>query len=114
MKRRELVGHFGKVYTAHWAGDSIHLVSAAQDGKMIVWNAMNTFKVQNIHLKSHWVMTCAFEKNVLLWRTKSFFAERKLGLPLYMCNVYLLLRAQLLNIIGGLNSMIISGAGQYF
>ena len=62
MKRRELVGHFGKVYTAHWAGDSIHLVSAAQDGKMIVWNAMNTFKVQNIHLKSHWVMTCAFEQ----------------------------------------------------
>lgn len=63
VKRRELVGHFGKVYAAHWAGDSIHLVSAAQDGKMIVWNAMNTYKVQNIHLKSHWVMTCAFEQS---------------------------------------------------
>ena len=57
------MGHFGKVYAAHWAGDSIHLVTASQDGKMIVWNAFNTFKVQNIHLKSHWVMTCAFEQS---------------------------------------------------
>ena len=29
---------------------------------MIVWNAMTTFKVQNIALKSQWVMTCAFEQ----------------------------------------------------
>ena len=62
-KRRELKGHFGKVYAVHWAGDSIHIVSASQDGKMIVWNAMNTYKVQSIGLKSSWVMTCAFEQS---------------------------------------------------
>ncbi len=75
----------------HWAGDSIHLVSASQDGKLIVWNGVTTNKVQlpsplcvcaalvdsltiilprlavspgqmqSIPLRSHWVMTCAFE-----------------------------------------------------
>ena len=38
------------------------MAAAAQDGKMIVWNAMNTYKVQNISLRSQWVMTCAFEQ----------------------------------------------------
>ena len=45
----------------HWAGDSAHLVSASQDGKLIVWNGITTNKVQSIPLRSSWVMTCAFE-----------------------------------------------------
>jgi len=45
----------------HWAGDSTHLVSASQDGKLIVWNGITTNKVQAIPLRSSWVMTCAFE-----------------------------------------------------
>jgi len=32
-----------------------------QDGKLIIWNAMTTNKVQAIPLRSSWVMTCAFE-----------------------------------------------------
>ncbi|GMI41977.1 hypothetical protein TeGR_g8250, partial [Tetraparma gracilis] len=56
-----LKGHFGKVYAMHWAGDSTQLVSASQDGKLIIWNAMTTNKVQAIPLRSSWVMTCAFE-----------------------------------------------------
>ena len=34
--RRTLRGHFGKIYAMHWAKDSRHLVSASQDGKLIV------------------------------------------------------------------------------
>ena len=59
--RRKLMGHFGKVYAMHWAGDSTHLVSASQDGKLIIWNGVTTNKVTSIPLRSSWVMTCAFE-----------------------------------------------------
>mmetsp|Transcript_8393 Transcript_8393/g.16706 ORF Transcript_8393/g.16706 Transcript_8393/m.16706 type:complete len:349 (-) Transcript_8393:147-1193(-) len=63
--RRQLKGHFGKVYAMHWAGKSSaeELVSASQDGKLIVWNAQTTFKKQAIPLRSSWVMTCAFEQD---------------------------------------------------
>jgi guanine nucleotide-binding protein G(I)/G(S)/G(T) subunit beta-1 len=60
--RRILKGHFGKVYAMHWAGDSQRLVSASQDGKLIIWNGFTTNKVQAIPLRSSWVMTCAFEQ----------------------------------------------------
>ncbi len=61
--RRHLKGHFGKVYAMHWAGDSETLVSASQDGKLIVWNAINNLKTNAIALRSSWVMTCAFEQS---------------------------------------------------
>ena len=47
----------------HWAegqASSRNLVSASQDGKLIVWNAFTTNKVHAIPLRSSWVMTCAF------------------------------------------------------
>ncbi|KAG8950331.1 guanine nucleotide-binding protein subunit beta 1 [Tulasnella sp. 424] len=37
-----------------------HLVSASQDGKLIVWDAYTTNKVHAIPLRSSWVMTCAY------------------------------------------------------
>jgi len=65
---RKLKGHFGKVYALHWAqncdkdGANSHaLVSASQDGKLIIWNAFTTNKFQAIPLRSSWVMTCAYE-----------------------------------------------------
>jgi len=36
--RKVLKGHFGKIYAMHWSSDSKNLVSASQDGKLIVWN----------------------------------------------------------------------------
>lgn len=60
--RRKLAGHFGKVYAMHWAGDSTQLVSASQDGKLIIWNGVTTHKIQAIPLRSSWVMTCAYEQ----------------------------------------------------
>lgn len=35
-QRRILKGHFGKIYALNWSSDSRHLVSASQDGKLIV------------------------------------------------------------------------------
>lgn len=59
--RKTLKGHFGKVYAMQWSpADPNQLVSAAQDGKLIVWNALTTNKVHMIPLRSSWVMTCAF------------------------------------------------------
>jgi len=59
-QRRILKGHFGKIYALHWATDSRHLVSASQDGKLIIWNGFTTNKVHAIPLRSSWVMTCAY------------------------------------------------------
>lgn len=60
-QRRILKGHFGKIYAMHWsAADSRHLVSASQDGKLIIWNGFTTNKVHAIPLRSSWVMTCAY------------------------------------------------------
>ena len=61
--RRTLKGHFGKVYSMQWAGNGTDLVSASQDGKLIVWNALLNVKTQAIPLRSSWVMTCAFEQS---------------------------------------------------
>jgi len=58
--RRILRGHLAKIYAMHWATDKRHLVSASQDGKLIVWDAYTTNKVHAIPLRSSWVMTCAY------------------------------------------------------
>jgi len=63
--RKVLKGHFAKIYALHWAPTTEgerrrHLVSASQDGKLIVWNGLTANKVHAIPLRSSWVMTCAF------------------------------------------------------
>lgn len=61
---RELRGHFQKVYSVHWAGSGSDLfISASQDGKLIVWNAETTNKINAISLKDNFVMSCAFEQS---------------------------------------------------
>lgn len=60
--RRILQGHFGKVYSCYWSGDSLHLISASQDGKLILWNGLTTNKIQSIPLTSSWVITCSYEQ----------------------------------------------------
>jgi len=62
--RRTLKGHFGKIYAMHWSGTGNELVSASQDGKLIVWDAMSNTKLQAIPLRSLWVMTCAYEPSM--------------------------------------------------
>jgi len=58
--RRTLRGHLAKIYAMHWACDSRSLVSASQDGKLIVWDSYSTNKVHAIPLRSSWVMTCSY------------------------------------------------------
>jgi guanine nucleotide-binding protein G(I)/G(S)/G(T) subunit beta-1 len=63
--RRTLRGHLAKIYAMHWASDNKYvnqrnLVSASQDGKLIVWDGLTTNKVHAIPLRSSWVMTCAY------------------------------------------------------
>lgn len=58
--RRTLKGHLAKIYSLAWSNDSKQIVSASQDGKLIIWNALTTYKLHAIPLRSHWVMTCAY------------------------------------------------------
>jgi len=58
--RRTLRGHLAKIYAMHWAAERSNLVSASQDGKLLVWDAITTNKVHAIPLRSSWVMTCAY------------------------------------------------------
>jgi len=59
--RRTLKGHLAKIYAMHWSqADQVHLVSASQDGKLLVWDALTTNKTHAIPLRSSWVMTCAY------------------------------------------------------
>ncbi|KAK9239744.1 WD40-repeat-containing domain protein [Lipomyces kononenkoae] len=58
--RRTLKGHLAKIYAMHWSTDRRHLLSASQDGKLIIWDAYTGNKVHAIPLRSSWVMTCAY------------------------------------------------------
>jgi len=58
--RRTLKGHLAKIYAMHWSNNPLLLVSASQDGKLLVWDALTTNKTHAIPLRSSWVMTCAY------------------------------------------------------
>jgi len=59
--KRTLKGHLAKIYACAWAHqDNVHLVSASQDGKLLVWDALTTNKTHAIHLRSNWVMACDY------------------------------------------------------
>mmetsp|Transcript_1562 Transcript_1562/g.2071 ORF Transcript_1562/g.2071 Transcript_1562/m.2071 type:complete len:380 (+) Transcript_1562:81-1220(+) len=53
-----LKGHFGKVQAISWASDSSEIVSASQDGKILVWNVLTGNKRLAISLSSAWTMCC--------------------------------------------------------
>lgn len=58
--RRTMKGHTGKIYSMSWCSDNERVVSAAQDGKLIVWDARDGEKLGAANLKSNWVMSSAF------------------------------------------------------
>ncbi|KAJ4880755.1 Guanine nucleotide-binding protein subunit beta [Raphanus sativus] len=60
---RTLQGHTGKVHSLDWTRESNRVVSASQDGRLIVWNALTSQKTHAIKLPCAWVMTCAFSPN---------------------------------------------------
>ena len=58
--RRTLKGHLSKIYAMQWAHDSHHLVSASQDGKLLVWDGLTTNKLHAIPLRSTWFVISFF------------------------------------------------------
>jgi len=59
--KRTLKGHLAKIYATAWSPqDNVHLVSASQDGKLLVWDALTTNKTHCVHLRSNWVMACDY------------------------------------------------------
>lgn len=58
-QRRTLKGHLGKITSLAWSADSANILSAGQDGKLILWEAQSTNKLQAVKLQSTWVMTCS-------------------------------------------------------
>ncbi|XP_064938518.1 guanine nucleotide-binding protein subunit beta isoform X3 [Musa acuminata AAA Group] len=66
---RTLQGHTGKfqdicqVYSLDWTPEKNRIVSASQDGRLIVWNALTSQKTHAIKLQCPWVVTCAFAPN---------------------------------------------------
>ncbi|KTF79410.1 hypothetical protein cypCar_00016629 [Cyprinus carpio] len=58
--RRTLKGHLAKIYAMHWSTDNRLMVSASQDGKLLIWDSHSGNKVNAVPLKSSWVMTCAY------------------------------------------------------
>ena len=58
--RRTLKGHLAKIYALHWSGDNRHVVSASQDGNLLVWDTLSTNKIHAIPLRSSWVMTVCY------------------------------------------------------
>jgi len=59
--RRTLKGHFGKITALHWAPDA-QVVSASQDGNVLLWNAQSGHKMASIQLKSAYVMAVGMEQ----------------------------------------------------
>jgi len=102
-QRKQLVGHFGKVYALSWCLNddeekSNLLVSCSQDGKLIVWDGMSTNKRQMIPLPSAWVMTTDFapsgnylacgglDNQVSIYRYEPGFNPKKKTVPLAQMN----------------------------
>lgn len=48
------------MYSLDWTPEKNRIVSASQDGRLIVWNALTSQKTHAIKLPCAWVMTCAF------------------------------------------------------
>jgi guanine nucleotide-binding protein G(I)/G(S)/G(T) subunit beta-1 len=60
--RKTLKGHFHKIYAIHWSASKPNeMISAGQDGKLILWDTLTGLKKQVVPLRSAWVMTCAIE-----------------------------------------------------
>jgi guanine nucleotide-binding protein G(I)/G(S)/G(T) subunit beta-1 len=62
-QHRLLRGHYGKIYAMQWCPTvSQFLVSASQDGNLILWNALTGNKIHAIPLRSAWVMSCSYSQ----------------------------------------------------
>lgn len=54
-----LKGHNNKISDFRWSRDSKSILSASQDGFMLIWDPMSGLKKNAIPLDSQWVLACA-------------------------------------------------------
>lgn len=53
-----LKGHNNKISDVRWSRDSKKILSASQDGFMLLWDASSGFKENAVPLDSQWVLSC--------------------------------------------------------
>lgn len=58
-----LEGHQSKISQLQWNSNSNQILSASQDGYMIIWDSVTGYKKQAIELDNQWVLTCALSPN---------------------------------------------------
>lgn len=58
-----LEGHQNKISQIQWSQSSNQILSASQDGFMIVWDPVTGYKKHAIELDNQWVLTCALSPN---------------------------------------------------
>lgn len=58
-----LRGHQNKIAKLCWNADSTKILSASQDGYMILWDTITGYKKQAIQLDNPWVLTCSISPN---------------------------------------------------
>lgn len=58
-----LKGHSNKIADFRWSRDSKSILSASQDGFMLIWDSSTGLKQNAIPLDSQWVLSCAISPN---------------------------------------------------
>ena len=58
--RRSLKGHTSKVNALQWAPEKPVLVTAGLDGRLLVWDALTSNKLNVVYPGNGWMMTCAY------------------------------------------------------
>ncbi|SMN19561.1 similar to Saccharomyces cerevisiae YOR212W STE4 G protein beta subunit [Maudiozyma saulgeensis] len=58
-----LKGHNNKIADFRWSRDSNSIVSASQDGFLLIWDSATGLKRKAIPLDSQWVLSCAISPN---------------------------------------------------
>lgn len=64
QQRATLKGHFKKVVDLQWsAADPMTLLTAAQDGKLLLWNVQAALRINVVSLESAWVLACGLSRS---------------------------------------------------
>ena len=61
-----LKGHNNKISDFRWSRDSKRILSASQDGFMLIWDSASGLKQNAIPLDSQWVLSCAISPSSTL------------------------------------------------
>jgi len=57
---QNLKGHNNKIADMKWSNDSKSILSASQDGFLIIWDPTTGLKLNAVQLDSQWVLSCAY------------------------------------------------------